>query len=309
MRWLAVDGGQSELRVRASWLREDLQGEGYSHSDERVHALLRSIFEVVDRLDLGQGIDVIAVGHTGMPDVLSERVRAAEMLMKYTGAREVRLTADWVTCHLGALAGRPGVVIASGTGTVCLGRAADSRLQRVGGWGHLLGDDGSGFFIGRAGLRAALAAFDGRGPATSLVGHAEANLNQNLVLGIARLYESPSRVNDIAQFTRHVVDAARKGDHVAQTILHNAVNALVEHVVAAYGALFEEEPAEVSYTGGAFREKELLLDEFTRLIEARLPQAMLTPPEGTPLDGAVLLATTDIFPLRNLVHTARNPKS
>ncbi|MYS50866.1 ATPase, partial [Streptomyces sp. SID6013] len=76
---------------------------------------------------------------------------------------------DAVTAHAGALGGRAGVVLAIGTGSVAVGIGADGTYARVDGWGPLLGDDGSGARIGTAGLRAALRAHDGRGPATALL--------------------------------------------------------------------------------------------------------------------------------------------
>ncbi|WP_345964448.1 BadF/BadG/BcrA/BcrD ATPase family protein [Streptomyces sp. BRB040] len=91
------------------------------------------------------------------------------MLLEDLAVREAAVTSDAVTAHAGALGGRAGVVLAIGTGSVAVGIGADGAYARVDGWGPLLGDDGSGARIGTAGLRAALRAHDGRGPATSLL--------------------------------------------------------------------------------------------------------------------------------------------
>src|SRR3990170_4420420 len=64
--------------------------------------------------------------------------------------------------------GQPGIVIISGTGSIAYGRNAAGEAARSGGWGHVLGDEGSGYWIGRAALRAVLRAADRRGPPTVL---------------------------------------------------------------------------------------------------------------------------------------------
>jgi len=67
-----------------------------------------------------------------------------------------------------APAGTPAMVVLSGTGSCVLGRTADGRMLRAGGGGHLLGDEGSGYAIGLAGLRAVCRAYEERGPATAM---------------------------------------------------------------------------------------------------------------------------------------------
>ncbi len=79
---------------------------------------------------------------------------------------------DAVTAHLGALGGEPGVVIVAGTGAIAL--AVDEVAARADGWGTRLGDDGGGYWIGRAGLAAALRAHDGRGGSRELLARAMA---------------------------------------------------------------------------------------------------------------------------------------
>src|SRR5690606_35162334 len=81
----------------------------------------------------------------------------------------VAVVSDGEIALHGALRGGPGILVIAGTGSVAYGRGEDGRVERCGGWGMVVGDEGSGYQTGRAGLRAALHAVDGRGAPTELL--------------------------------------------------------------------------------------------------------------------------------------------
>jgi N-acetylglucosamine kinase-like BadF-type ATPase len=134
---------------------------------------------------------------------------------------------------LGGLPGRAGVALVAGTGSIALGRDPAGTEARAGGWGHILGDEGSGYWIGRLALGAAVQAADGRGPATTLLG---------LVLGAWRL-RSASEIYDrvyqgrgkaqVASVAPLVLEAARAGDHVARRIVRRAADELARVALVA----------------------------------------------------------------------------
>jgi hypothetical protein len=108
--------------------------------------------------ELGTAV-VGAAGFATLGDALRAELPGA--LARELGVGKVALAADAVTAYVGALGPRPGAVLAAGTGLIAIG--TDLRgWRRADGWGHLLGDCGSGAWIGRAGLEAALRAYDGR---------------------------------------------------------------------------------------------------------------------------------------------------
>src|SRR5260370_914390 len=87
------------------------------------------------------------------------------------GTKTVCLLADDSGALIALVAGAqdaPGIVIVSGTGSIAYGRNANGEAARAGGWGHMIGDEGSGYWIGREALTAVMRAADGRGPATGL---------------------------------------------------------------------------------------------------------------------------------------------
>lgn len=113
-----------------------------------------------------------------------------------------------------------GLALICGTGSIVYGRSPDGRLMRADGWGHLLGDEGSGYAIGLAGLRAIMRAYDGRGPATALT---EAILARWALATppdlVSRVYRELQGKQQIAVLAATVEDVAEEGDPVAQQIL------------------------------------------------------------------------------------------
>ncbi len=98
----------------------------------------------------------------------SDRQAAQVALAKAGVANALTVDTDASIALAGAFPMGPGIIIIAGTGSICYGKAAGGEVVRCGGWGYLLGDEGSGYFIGREALLAALKDLDGRGPATTL---------------------------------------------------------------------------------------------------------------------------------------------
>jgi N-acetylglucosamine kinase-like BadF-type ATPase len=119
--------------------------------------------------------------------------------------------------------------VAAGTGTVCVARGP-RRWAKVDGWGSLLGDAGSGFAIGRAGLDAALRHVDGRGGSAVLLKAAERRFGPAPAL-VERIHAAPVPTRAVASFAADVAREAAAGDGVAAAILREA-----DRVAAGAGA-------------------------------------------------------------------------
>lgn len=127
---------------------------------------------------------------------------------------------------LSALDNAVGVALIAGTGSIALGRDASGSSVRAGGWGHVLGDEGSGYDLGRQGLLAAVRAADGRGPKTALL---------DIILRLWQLDKPDDIIGEvypdddkakIAQLSTCVFTAARAGDPFARKIVQKAANEL-----------------------------------------------------------------------------------
>lgn len=163
-----------------------------------------------------------------------EAVRAA--LVAEGVAGRVCVTTDGDVALEGALAGGPGILLIAGTGSVAYGRAEDGRVDRCGGWGMIVGDEGSGFAIGRAGLAAAVRAADGRGPRTSLLPRLLEALSLHDPRGIPP-WAGRAEKAEVAALAAHVLRAADAGDDVAEGILRREAGELALHAVALAGRL------------------------------------------------------------------------
>ncbi|MBB4893285.1 N-acetylglucosamine kinase-like BadF-type ATPase [Streptomyces olivoverticillatus] len=249
--------------------------------------------------------EAVCVGASGM-STLGRDLRAVlpGALREALGVHRLALASDAVTAYAGALGQRPGAVVAAGTGLVALGTdlTPDGGWRRADGWGHLLGDCGSGAWIGRAGLEAAMRAHDGRnGGSAPLLKRLEA------VFGPAgelpgRLYPRADRPAVLASFAPEVGRCAAD-DPIAADILRTAARHIAETAAAVCpGPAGPAAPAGISLalTGGLFRMGEPLLTPLQVELQKQIPYAVSTERAGDPLHGALAVAralTTDSLTL------------
>jgi glucosamine kinase len=292
---LAVDAGQTGVRValtdergRRSTTAPGIIRMGFPDGPEAVAAGL--LAAVAGLGPLPEPAPPTGIGLSGLEAATEADLdRLGQLLRSRLRVERLAIASDCLTALLGALGTRDGVVVAAGTGTACLGRRGE-RFAKVDGWGSLLGDAGSGFAIGRAGLDAALRELDGRGGSARLLQAAERHFGS--IERIAEsVYSAPVPSRTVAGFAVEVTSEAAAGDELAVAILADAARELAVTACAALGRLFEPgETALVSYTGNVFRAGELVMEPFTRALASLRPGTTLVPPSGDPLAGAGVLA-------------------
>ena len=207
---------------------------------------------------------------------------------------EVRVSNDALIALWGALAGGEGVAVLAGTGSIALARAADGREGRAGGWGHLLGDEGSGYWLGREALGVYLRTLesrDGAGPLSTLVERAVEG--RSVTEAIAWLHTGDQQVSRIAALAPLVSTAAEAGDSLALDILRRAARALADLARGAGRQVWGPSPPEhlrVACCGGVWAAGPPLADPFASSVHAWVPGASVVPPRLSAVGGAVLLA-------------------
>lgn len=186
-------------------------------------------------------------------------------------------------------AARFGVVVIAGTGSNALARGPRGEF-RAGGWGWVMGDDGSGFWIGRAGLRAALRSLDGRGPTTALWPALARALGTRSLRGVHDLLAEDGYPKRTVSHLSRTVDRISRRDPVARVILVEAARRLAvmaEAVARRAGLGRSAFPLVVS--GGCFNAP-VLLRAFRATVRSRTPRARVLRPRREPAVGAALLA-------------------
>src|SRR5262249_56991481 len=160
----------------------------------------------------------------------------------------------------GAIGFGGGVVVIAGTGSVAFGRKEEGAEARAGGWGPIIGDEGSGYGIARAGLAAIMRAHDGRGPATKMTEILKERHDMKPEDLPPFVYATTTQTDDIARFGKLVVEAAQDGDVTAAAILEQGGRELGAAILAVARRLHMIQSAfPVAYVGGAVRAGCLLL--------------------------------------------------
>jgi N-acetylglucosamine kinase len=191
--------------------------------------------------------------------------------------------------------GQPGVVIISGTGSIAYGRNAAGEAARSGGWGYVLGDEGSGYWIGRAALRAVLRAADRRGPATLLtrllLDHFGVAEPQALLHQVYSHHLKPSAIGALAA---SVHQAFLDGDQASAGILKGAAAELEGAAMSVARRLqLTDEPFTFVLSGGIFRAVPWLEQALAERLPAQAPQCTVKRLDREAAEGAVTFAIQD----------------
>jgi len=209
------------------------------------------------------------------------------------GHRRYRCGNDMVCGWAGSLAGRDGINIVAGTGSIGYGER-QGVAARCGGWGEIFGDEGSGYWIAVQGLNSFSRMSDGRMPAGPLhrIMRKHFDVSADLdICGRVMGDGEPSR-DKIAALSRLVAEAAAEGDATALAIFDRAARELAEIVEAirvqlGYGS---REKVLLSYSGGVFRSGDIILRPLQRHLSGYSARYSLAEPVFAPCIGAALYA-------------------
>lgn len=264
----------------------NLQALGELHVEKVIHDVME---EAIGTRDIVPA--AICLGIAGVDRPEDSTVVGGIMRRIGFKARILVVNDALVALEAGA-PGAPGVVIISGTGSIAYGRNSSNEGARAGGWGHVLGDEGSGYWIGRAALRAVLREADRRGPRTALtpllLKHFGVSEAQNL---IHEVYQNKVRPAAIGALAQCVQTAFREHDQAAIGILRAAADELEASGVSVARRLdLQNESFVFILGGGIFRAVPWLREELERRLPASFPKASARLLEREPAEGAVSFA-------------------
>ncbi|MDR7486538.1 MAG: BadF/BadG/BcrA/BcrD ATPase family protein [Armatimonadota bacterium] len=292
-----VDGGASKTRaavlsaggkvLATSTVRS--ASAYHREAEEAAGIVVASVREAMAAAGIGGPLEALGAGLAGADDP-AIRARLERTLAGAGLAASVLVDHDAAAALAGGTALEPGIVVIAGTGSIAFGVDAQGRRARAGGWGPLLDDEGSGYAIGRAVLRAAMRAFDGRGETTALAESVRQHFGLGSLAGLKMAVRGIG-IDEVAAIAPLAVDAARGGDAVATRILQRAGRHLAAMVAAVAAHLgWREVPFPLVAVGGAFEAGALILHPLAQALEAAGYQAGLQPARFPPEVGAALLA-------------------
>ena len=249
---VGVDGGGSSTRVYVADDRAQVlfraTGDGSavrpgaeSDSAELIGTLVRNAVidaEMGHLLPRALVVGVAGVGREAQKVALQQELERLEL------AETVVVISDAEAAMEDAFTDGPGILLIAGTGSIAWGRSPAGTMQRCGGWGPVIGDDGSGAWLGRKSLQVIAAAHDGREPETALTGAVLTALELDDVAALIA-WAASATAADMAALAPAVLSAAEVGDLRANTIVTMAVEELALHVRALARTLFVDERAAI----------------------------------------------------------------
>lgn len=285
---LDVGGTKTAALAAANGTSRRFSGDGVHALRDGLEAVADTVADLVAQARSafdGAAVAGVAVGVAGAGRS-EEQHALAEALRQRLGGARVAVTHDADVAYQAAWGDESGALLLVGTGSFVLARTEGGDALRAGGWGALLGDDGSGTALGRIALRAVLAALDG-GPPTALVDRADLDFGLATTDDVIRAVYTERR--PLASFAPLLLTAAADGDWAASSALDRETNVLAQQVgwlaTRAAGGVRER----LAIAGGLVNE-DVYRASLTAALERHLPGWSVAPCEAEPVEGALALA-------------------
>lgn len=295
--FIGVDGGGSKTKFlcvdsTGSSLAELQIGSTFYRQkglDDTVEVLRSGVAAV--RRGIEGELSAISFGLPGYGETPSDDAKIFSRLSSCFSPTPVFVCNDAAAALYGAFAGEPGILIVAGTGSIAWGIDDTGREDRCGGWSHLFGDEGSGYWIGAEALRLFSKESDGRLPKTKIYtlmrerfSLAEEDCDISSISEIEKLF---SDRREVAALQKIANRAALCKDKFALEIYARAVEELSAIVCALFNKLSFRGMVPVSYVGGLFNCRELILEPMRERLTAAF-DARFQPPLLEPCQGALL---------------------
>ncbi len=276
---LADASGQVLAKARGGGANLHVQGE---LGAEKV------LYDVLETLEPPGPIDAICLGMAGADRSADKKV-VLGVLRRLGLRRAVRVENDAFIALVAGAPERTGIVVVAGTGSVAYGTDAAGGSARSGGWGYLLGDEGSAYWLGHAAVRRGIRAADGRGPATTLGERVSRKLGLEVPAGLVEWFYDQERFRHrVAELASLVEEAAVEGDEAAEELLDQAALHLARAARAVARQLSFDGAFPLVLAGGAFKACPSLYARVEDRLE--LPSARVVRLDVEPARGAVVLA-------------------
>lgn len=301
---IGIDGGGTKTLVKAVDMDGNIlaanEGGPANINSSGVEFVAKTIKELIDGVLEKASLSIndcrsICMGTAGAGRMDDRRI--IENIIESIGVPGIiTVTDDAEIALYGGVGGGEGIIVISGTGSICYGRNSSGEICRAGGWGHIIGDEGSGYDIGIKALKRIMRSFDGREKPTLLTPMVLNFLNLESPESLINyVYRSGAGKNDIARLARIVDDAFQSGDMAAEEILKESAYELFMCAVPVINKLgFAKEQVSLVVNGSVLVNNQYIFNEFTSLINESYPKINVGYVKNDPAWGAVLIAISKL---------------
>lgn len=295
--FVGLDGGGTKtiayLGDRKGTLVHQVKGGPTNYHSVGIEGARKSLEEIFATLKDQAGVSLemiqgLCLGGAGID--CDQDVETITKLFRQMGyGNALKVVNDGVTTLVGANGGKEGAIIISGTGSIAYGMDAQGNSFRVGGWGHLIDDGGSGYWIGRACLSRIMEGYDGRKSPWALWDKVKATLDLGHPEELVEFIYSPNRQkHHIAQLAPLVIEAYDQ-DEEAKAIIDAAIGELAKLLPPLIQALKGGEIS-LGLCGGLLEGSVTYRELFNRAIEKDFPNVKPHLPYDGAAKGALILA-------------------
>ncbi|MBF2066349.1 MAG: ATPase [Calothrix sp. C42_A2020_038] len=308
---LGIDGGgtkticlvmdeQRQVLGRGEASASNYQSIGANATLKSIESAIKTAIQPIEPIQ----VKAICLGLAGagrskdvavIQSIVRELQQSSNLPIEWILPNNVIICHDALTALFGGIANHIGIVVAAGTGTIVFGRNQQGQTKRVGGWGYILGDEGGAYKIAVAGMQAAMRAYDGREHLTSLVEGFKNELGLESIEDLIEVvYRRGWGVKEIASLAPVVDNAAVNGDEVANRIINEGVQELVQATKVVVQdlnlAAKTEDCFEIVTVGSVWGAKSNIRQKFIASINTEFDNARVILPRHEPAYGACLLA-------------------
>ena len=251
-----------------------------------IKSLLHEMEHVAGTLEVFKGICISTAGVSNAKAVAFIR----EELINSGIKCEISIVGDHESALYGALGKQEGIILISGTGSICFGKNSQGKTYRTGGWGHLIDDEGSGYAIGRDILSAAVRSYDKRSEKSVLYDAVLEAIHGNSVDDIIQFtYKTSQSKKNIASFAPLLLPAIVKNDAQALAICGKAACELTSLVVTTAKEL-ELKEGDLAFGGGILNHYTPIREQVMVNLGYEMPDLKLKEAVADSVTGATLMA-------------------
>ncbi|MFB7142831.1 BadF/BadG/BcrA/BcrD ATPase family protein [Gottfriedia sp. NPDC056225] len=295
---IGIDGGGTKTRLVMTDMQDKLlvtceAGPSNIHSAP-INEVKKVLYTLIQRALDKTGMNLsqcasVCIGAAGAGR-FKERIILETILNEIGLNGKKTVTDDVETAFYGGVGCSTGSVIIAGTGSIGFGRNSKGRTHRCGGWGHIIGDEGSGYDIGKKVISSVMRSFDGRSPQTIMT----KLLLNSLSLSdhnelIQYIYRSNIGKKEIASLSRVAYEGCAAGDEIAYSIVKNTAEELYLIATTVLERLGQEDGL-LATGGGVLTHNDYIRNEFKHLLDQSYPKVQVIPMKRDAAWGAAMIA-------------------